>query len=219
MIRIRTNQARHGARRAKAFAALALAVLLGAGGTYVLAGDDAGMLDSGGGGDTVGSLPLMSSQPPGSGGTTIGIGIGPERPIATLTGPRDEVLAAILLAEPTGADGEARLFHLVNGEIRIEFYGRIRLLLDRQLLHDSPVHAGISVGSTFAGGLASYRVGGQLRAVEPLSIGPIDLRLRDLDDAGVLDQGLNWHAISLAQTHRVIDIEADGNLIELSQRD
>lgn len=216
MIRKRTNHAGHGARRAKGLAALALAVLLGTGGTYVLAGE---LLDSGGGGDTVGSLPLMSSQPPGSGGTTIGIGIGPERPIAALSGPRDDVLAAILVAEPTGAGGEARLFHLVNGEIRVEFYGRIRLLLDRQLLHDTPIRAEIHVGSTFAGGMAAYLVGGQLRAIEPLYLGVIDLRLSELDAAGVLDQGLNWHGVSLEQLHRVIEIEAGGNLIELNQRD
>ena len=86
------------------------------------------------------------------------------------------------------------------------------------------MRAEILVGSTFAGGIAQYRVGGQLRATSVLELGAKDLRMSELDQAGVLIQGLNWHGISplqigSQQIHRVIDIQTAGNLISIQQRD
>lgn len=219
MIRNRSIRTGRGALGARGLTALALAVMLGAG-QLVRAGDD--LLESGGGGDTVGSLPLTSWPPPPGDpgiGTPPSVEVGPATPIATLTGPREDVLATILSAHATGPDGEFRLLQLWNGEIRVEFYGRVTVVLDRQLVQTAPVRTEVLVGSTFVGGLAQYRVGGQLRAVEPLLLGAKDFRLRELDDAGVLVEGFNWHAISLQQVHRVIDIQAAGNLITIQQRD
>jgi hypothetical protein len=218
MNRNRSIETGQGARGARGLTALALAVLLGAG-QFVRAGDD-GASESGGG-DTVGSLPLLSSNGPPlgapGGGTTIEVG--PTMPIATLSGPREAVLAAILDAYPTGPDGQVRLIHLWDGEIRVEFYGRVCVVLDRQLIQDTPVRAEVVVGSTFAGGIAQYRVGGQLRATDVLELGAKDFRLSELDRAGVLVQGLNWHGVSPLFVHRVIAIQAAGNLISIQQRD
>jgi hypothetical protein len=52
-----------------------------------------------------------------------------------------------------------------------------------------------------------------LRAVQPLAIGESDMKLRALDNAGVLAQVLNWHAISPDHHHRVVEISAVGNQI------
>src|SRR5688572_1125188 len=119
---IGTGQCASGAR---ALAALALALSLGAGWMLVRAGDGA-HLESGGG-DTVGSLPLMAGPPPpecGAGGcgenSLHAVAIGPNKPMAILVGARQDVLAAILDAQPTGADGSYRLTFLPNDQLQVE---------------------------------------------------------------------------------------------------
>jgi hypothetical protein len=208
-----------GARGARGLAALAVAVLLGAGWMFVRAGDGAHF--DGGGGDTVGSLPLMSGPPPpeSGGGSVQTIGIGPETPIASLIGPRQAVFASILDAQPLGPDGAYRVVELSGDDVRVEFYGRVQVLIDRAAILDGKVRSEILVGTTFLGGIAQVHVGGVLRAVGPLTFGATDFKLKSLDEGGVLTLGLDWHAISLDHRHRVLAVRAAAGVIELEQRD
>ena len=205
-------------RGARAWGVLALVAAIGAGWLYAAAGSGSGEMFGGGGGDSVGTLPLMASPPEG-GSTEILPEINPATPIFTLFGDAAEVQSCIQTAFPTSSTGTYRWVEFENNQVRVEFYGRVHVVLDRAAFLASHVRGVIMVGTTFQGGLARILVGGQLRAVTPLAAGAIDMRLRALDNAGVLDQVFNWHAISPDHRHRVIEVSDVGNEIHIEQRD
>lgn len=199
--------------------ALALGLVLTVAARTLLAGE--GPLALGGtGGDTVGSLPMMSGPGGSQSEPDAPISqVGPERPAFALTGLESEVLAAIVDAFPTGPDGRFARIDLPDGRVRYEFHGRMSVLLNRSRMLLGTVRAQTVVGSTFLGGVAQVSVGGVPRATEALAIGIKDLRLQTLDNMGVLVQSLRWHAVSLQNAHRVLVIKSAGNQIRIDQRD
>lgn len=200
----------------------ATALIVGA----VWAGDGVPMSPSGSGagGDSVGSLPLRAGPPPPGGqSTSVGgshpgllLPSGPSRPIITLVGTPNELEALVFDAYGIGSP---ETVDLGKGLVRMEFHGRMTIELRRAELLTSLVSAQIVVGSSFHGGQAKLKVNDVFKAKQILTEGARDMRLRQLVQAGVVDQGLNWHAVSLQGAHRVLDFSDHGNLIRIQQRD
>lgn len=191
----------------------------------VWAGDGVPMSPSGSGagGDSVGSLPLQAGPPRGGQSTSVGgshpgllIPSGPSRPIFTLVGTPSELEALVFDAYGVGTIDTV---DLGNGLVRMEFHGRMTVELRRAELLTSLVSAQIVVGSSFHGGKAKLKVNDVFKAKQILTEGARDMRLRQLVQAGVVDLGLNWHAVSLQGAHRVLDFSDHGNLIRIQQRD
>ncbi|MBM3987674.1 MAG: hypothetical protein FJ294_06930 [Planctomycetes bacterium] len=183
---------------------------------------DSLMGPSGTGGDTVGSLPMMAPPPSSgidAGAVTPSNSIGPDRPAFALVGLESEVLAAIVDAYPTGPDGCFERVVLPNGRVRYLFLGHVDVLLDRAFMSTGRVRAQTVVGLPFVGGVATISVANIPRASEPLALGPKELKIQQLDAAGVLDQVFRWHALSLQSQHRVIYIKAVGTILRVEQRD
>lgn len=202
--------------------AFVLSLAMGLGALAFFSNADAPMSLGGTGGDTVGSLPMMSAPP--SGGTTgetssLSNTIGPDRPGFALVGLEAEVLAAIVDAYPTGPDGCFERVVLPNGRVRYQFLGRMNVLLDRAFMSTGRVRAHTVVGMPFVGGVATISVANIPRASEPLALGSKDLKIQQLDASGVLDQVFRWHAVSLQNRHRVIYIKTVGNVLRVEQRD
>lgn len=203
---------------------LALAFALACGlGVLGLRANETPMSSGGTGGDTVGSLPLNLMVPGAGNGETTATGTnaiaGPERPAFALTGMEGDILAAIVSAFPTGPDGCVAKYPLPSGRVRYEFYGRMTVVLNRARMLEGLVRGQTVVGYSFAGGVGSVSVGGIPRATEPLVVGIRDLQIPTLDSSGVLSQGLAWHAVSLANRHRVLYLNTIGNTIRVDQRD
>jgi len=199
-------------------------------GAFVLAlsllavgGDEAMFGGSGSGGDSIGSLPLTA---PGGGQSDGSIGeagapglIGPARPSIALTGREADLLAVLLNATPISADANYDVFELADGRLRLEFYGQLSLLLDRERLMTLPVIAQLRIGSTFQGGAATLSVAGEARGVQALPLGYLPLPLQQLSGAGVLPLGLEWRAQSLGGLVREIDVHQTGSVIHVVQHD
>ena len=165
------------------------------------------------GGDTVGSLPMLFAPPTPS-------ELGPEKPIVCLVGTDAEVHAAVRDAYATGMDaGYLRVALETPNQYRYEFYGRLVLELDRNLVQLRKVSVRTVVGQSFAGGMVQVRVNNVLRATQMLAAGSIDMRVSMLDAAGILEQGFNWHAISLAGDHRILVMSALGDEVKIEQRE
>ena len=190
----------------------------------VLIADDGG---SGAGGDTVGTLPLMSNPPPpppelispppgGPGAPGVMMPTGPATPILTLEGPVNEVQAMIVDAY---GDGGVYVRWLGNGIARFEFYGRDTVLLDRTLFQNSFVKARILVGSSFQGAIATIKVDDVVKSTRALVAGTLDTRLHTMTQTGLIDHGVIWHAESVQHVHAVLAIKGNANLIKLEQRD
>lgn len=201
---------------------LALVFALACGlGVLGLRANENPMSSGGTGGDTVGSLPL-NMMAPGTGDKSASGGsllAGPERPAFALTGMEADVLAAIVDAYPTGPDGCYAKYPVANGRVRYEFYGRMTVVLNRAWMLEGLVRGQTVIGYSFAGGVASVSVGGIPRATEALTLGIRDLQIPALDSTGILSQGLAWHAVSLANRHRVMYLSSIGNTIRVDQRD
>lgn len=216
----RPTRRRNGSVLALAFA---LVCSLGAGlvGVRGLMANENPMSSGGTGGDTVGSLPLSITAPGTGEKTATGSGqiAGPERPAFALTGMEGDILAAIVDAFPTGPDGAYAKIPLANGRVRYEFYGRMAVILKRENMLSGLVRGQTVVGYSFAGGVGTVSVGGLPRASEALVIGVRDLQIPALDSAGILTQGLSWHAVSLANRHRIVHLNSIGNTIRVDQRD
>lgn len=196
-------------------ATAALALILGTGALIADGGDGPSAFGGGGtGGDTVGSLPLLSIPPPGF------EEFGPDKPSLALTG-RDEDVRAVVADAYGLAEGACcvRVVTEIPETYRYEFFGRLVVLVDRGQFQERSVATHLLIGASFQGGLAEIRVGGQLRATQVLHEGLLDLRLRSLDNAGVLNLGLNWHAANVEGVHRVIAVKATNNLIKVEQRE
>lgn len=208
-------------RRNGAVLALSFALACGLG-VLGLRANENPMASGGTGGDTVGSLPMVVVVPGTEGqksGSGSGLIAGPERPAFALTGMESDVLGLIVDAYPTGADGAFARFPLASGRVRYEFYGRMTLVLDRARMLDGLVRGQTVVGYSFAGGVGTLSIGGVPRATEALVIGLRDLQVPALDASGVLTQGLSWHAVSLANRHRILHLNSVGNTIVIDQRD
>jgi hypothetical protein len=212
-------------RRNGGVLALALALVCGLGAGLVgigsLQANENPMSSGGTGGDTVGSLPLNMSAPGTGekGSTGSNLLAGPERPAFALTGMEGDILATIVDAYPTGPDGSYARYPLANGRVRYEFYGRMTLILNRSHMLEGMVRGQTVVGYSFAGGVASVSVGGIPRATEALVVGVRDLQVPALDSSGILTEGLAWHAVSLANRHRILYLSSIGNTIRVDQRD
>ncbi len=195
-------------------AVLGLVLALGTGALLAI-GDGASTSFGGGGtgGDTVGSLPMMFAAPSAP-------ELGPEKPIVCLVGTDAEVQAAVIDAYATAPDaGYVRVPLDIPNTYRFEFYGRLVLQLDRNIVQLRKIGVRTMVGTSFGGGLVQIRVNGVLRATQMLAPGSIDMRLSTLDAAGVLTQGVNWHAISLAGEHRILVMSALGDEVRIEQRE
>lgn len=178
---------------------------------------DGGASGSGAGGDTVGTLPLLS-QPPAplidpNGGIP---STGPATPILSLSGPLPELTGMIVDAY---GDGIVVLTWLGNGDVRFDFYGHATVILDRTRFLNSFIKAQITIGSSFQGALVKLTVNDVLRSTHALSAGTIDTRLRKMTQTGLVDQGVVWHAENAQHVHTVISFKGSGNLIKLEQRD
>lgn len=177
---------------------------------------------SGAGGDTVGTLPLMSNPPPppsplmAPGGSSSTAPTGPQTPILTLQGPLTELQSMIVDAY---GDGGVYVAFLGNGIARMEFYGHDTVLLDRTAYANSFVKAQISIGSSFQNALARISVNGVIRQTHVLHEGTIDTRLRQMSQTGLIDVGVVWHAESVNHLHSVLEFKGTGNLIKIEQRD
>ncbi|MCY3003906.1 MAG: hypothetical protein NTV21_19090 [Planctomycetota bacterium] len=211
-------------RRNGGVLALAIALVCGLG-VLGLRANENPMSSGGTGGDTVGSLPLNMMAPGAGAGTGDKASqgnnaiAGPERPAFALTGMEGDILATIVNAFPTGPDGSFAKYPLPNGRVRYEFYGRMTVILNRARMLEGLVRGQTVVGYSFAGGIGSVSVGGIPRTTEALVVGIRDLQIPTLDSAGVLSQGLAWHAVSLANRHRVLYLNTIGNTIRVDQRD
>lgn len=216
-------------RVAPAWIALSFALLLSAllsvtvARTLFAGGTDELML-GGSGGDSIGSLPL--NAPAGSstsvgelGGAGAATAIGPQRPSMVLIGREADLLAVLLDATPASIDANYDVHALADGRLRLEFYGQLSLLLDRERLMNTPVTAQIRIGSTFLGGVATLSVGGEARSVQALPLGYLPLPLQQLSSSGVLPLGLSWRAQSLGGLTRTLDVHQAGSVIHVVQHD
>lgn len=178
---------------------------------------DGGTSGSGAGGDTVGTLPLMS-QPPSplidpNGGL---IQTGPAAPILSLSGPLSELQGMIVDAY---GDGSVVLTWLGTGDVRLDFYGHDTVILDRTRFLNSFIKAQITIGSSFQGAIVKLFVNDVLRSTHALSAGTIDTRLRKMTQTGLVDQGVVWHAVNAQHVHSVMSFKGSGNLLKIEQRD
>jgi hypothetical protein len=196
---------------------LALALLAGFGlftGTLLA---DGGASGSGAGGDTVGTLPVMSNPPAPlidpNGGLPAS---GPAVPILSLSGPLSELKAMIVDAY---GEGYVVLTWLGNGDVRFDFYGHDTVILDRTRFLNSFIKAQITVGSSFQGAIVRLFVNDVLRSTHALSAGMIDTRLRKMTQTGLIDLGVVWHAENAQHTHSVMSFKGTGNLVKIEQRD
>lgn len=203
----------------RAWGALLTLLFLVWGGLSVLRGRSGETMFGGTGGDSIGSLPLMSAGGPGANGSLGENLVGPVRPAFSLTGTQEHLLAAIVEAFPTGADAGYAVVPLPDGRLRLEFYGRVTVVLDHARLMSTPVTGQIRIGSSFQGGVASLEVGGQIRQVQALPLGLLPLPLQQLSSSGVLQLGMVWHAVSLQSAHRVLEIKKIGERVRVEQRD
>lgn len=202
-------------------AAAASCLVLGAlGWSY---GDIPAAFGGGGGtsGDTVGSLPMMAA--PGSGDVgvleTSPVDAGPAVPSFALMGEEQDILDMIIDAYPTGPGGGFERIPIGATRARYVFSGRLTVLIDRAKFASGSVRAEILTGASFNGGLASIAVGGTVRAQQILLQGVKDMRLKSLDAAGVLAEGLTWHGVSLDDQHRIVAVKALNNVLRVDQRD
>ncbi len=190
----------------------------------VFAGGTDALRFGGSGGDSIGSLPLTA---PGGGSNPAGehgeagapSTVGPQRPSLVLTGREADLLAVLLDATPASPDANYDVFALADGRLRIEFYGQLSLLLDRERLMTTPVTAQIRIGSSFLGGVATLSVSGEVRSVQALPLGYLPLPLQQLSSSGVLPLGMKWRAQSLTGLTRTLDVHQAGSVIHLVQHD
>lgn len=204
--------------------ALLVGTVLTVGAVWASDGTPLAPSGSGAGGDSVGSLPLRAGPPrPGAQSTSAGgahpgllMPSGPSRPILTLVGTQSELDALVFDAYGVGSINS---IDLGNGLVRMEFHGHITVELRRAELLTSLVSAQIVIGSSFHGGKAKVKVNDVVKSKQILTEGARDMRLRQLVQAGIVDQGLNWHAVSLQGVHAVLDVSDQGNLIRIQQRD
>jgi len=196
---------------------LALTLLAGLGSLTGALIADGGASGSGAGGDTVGTLPLLSLPPaplidPDGGETATG----PATPILTMSGPIAELQGMIVDAY---GDGGVVLTWLGNGNGRFDFYGHDTVILDRTRFQNSFVKAQIAIGSSFQGALVKISVNDVVRATHAASAGTVDTRLRKMTQTGLVDLGVVWHAESAQHVHAVLSFKGSGNLIKIEQRD
>jgi len=219
---LQTNPSRAASRRVRAaIGALSLTLVAGWAALHALAGET--MMGGGGGtgGDSIGSLPqaLTASGGTGPAFTDGEATFGPAAPAFSLVGAESDILAAIVDAFPTGVGGSYAVIPVEGGRVRYEFYNRVTLLLDLDRLMTTPVMSQIRIGATFQGAAATLAVGGQVRATQALPIGALPLPLQNLAAAGVLNQGLLWHAVNNAHQHRILELKQLGGVLRIEQRD
>jgi hypothetical protein len=203
-----------------ALAAFALVLVAGLVGRAVWASGQAGEAMAGGtGGDSIGSLPLTAP-----GGVTAEGGLSPSivgllRPSFALVGSEADLISVLLDATAHGPEAGYCAFALPDGRVRLEFYGRLTLLLAQERLMTKPVTAHVRVGSSFLGGVATLSVGGEPRGAQVLPIGFLPLPLQQLSSSGVLPLGMEWSATAPGGLRRVLDVRQVGALIRVDQRD
>lgn len=187
------------------------------------AGEDE-TLFGGSGGDSIGSLPMVApggpSQPESASATGPFQTVGPLRPAATLAGSPADVLAVVLSVTAVGPDACYSVTNLADDRVRVEFYGRLDLVLDRNRLCTLPVNCQIRIGSTFQGGTAQISVAGEPRSIQALPLGLIPLPLQQLSNSGVLSLGMQWRARSPdGSLQRLMNMSQVGAAIRIEQRD
>ncbi|MBL8804128.1 MAG: hypothetical protein JNN27_19140 [Planctomycetes bacterium] len=203
---------------------LALAALLSLTCALIGRAGEEDILFGGSGGDSIGSLPMVApggpAQPESASSTGPIQTVGPFRPSVTLAGSAADVLAVVLSVSAAGPDACYAVVNLPDGRIRVEFYGRLDLVLDRNRLSTLPVNCQIRIGSTFQGGTAQIFVAGEPRSIQALPLGLIPLPLQQLSNSGVLLLGMQWRARSPeGSLQRVLNVTQSGAVIRLEQRD
>lgn len=200
-----------------------VALCLGLATSVLVAAEEPRAFGGGGtGGDTVGSLPMMAGPNTGPvepSPDEVGVHSGPAQPSFSLVGAEESIQALIIDAYPLGVDASFERVPLANGNVRYQFNGRMGLVLDRTLVAAGAARAEIVTGTSFHGGVAQLSVAGHVRAQQALLAGAQDMRLATLDQCGALAKNFVWHAISLADIHRVIAVKAVANQIRIEQRD
>jgi len=187
------------------------------------AGEDE-TLFGGSGGDSIGSLPLVApggpAQPESASSNGAVQTVGPLRPAVTLVGSPVDVLAVVISVTAAGPDACYSVINIADGRIRVEFYGRLDLVLDRNRLSTLPVNCQIRIGSTFQGGTAQISVAGEPRSIQALPLGLIPLPLQQLSNSGVLSLGMQWRARSPdGALQRLMNVTQLGAAIRVEQRD
>lgn len=173
---------------------------------------------SSGGNDTIGSLPSTKgpgTQPGGQASGASGQTV-QELPRLVLTGRLDDLRRMIV--DASGA-GSVQVEELEGGLVRLAFHGDVAVTLDRRLAQTSFVSAQVEIGPGFAGGLATFSVGGRPAAVQPLTLVGIDLRLQHALKAGLLERGLELATLApqTAMPQRTFVLRSNGDLLRIQQ--
>jgi hypothetical protein len=165
-----------------------------------------------GGGDAIGSLPLVPQVPAGGSSSSQ---YAP--PSFTLEGSLPHILALVVDAQGTG---HAELEALGFNNVRIQFYGSVTLTLDRTLVSQLPVRTGLDLGTDFGGGVAVFSMNHHRLATQVLPPHYLAIPLKNLDQAGVFDQGqLSVHSISPTHKHHRLEMWAAANTLVVQARD
>lgn len=160
-----------------------------------------------GGGDAIGSLPFQNLNPESLGGGLV--------PSIVLEGPTLDAIRNVVV-DATG-EGYAELFDNGAEGVRVELQGRVTLIVDRNLLHDSGVTFGLDVTQNFQCGIAVItQFNHPLRTVNLPAAGDFGIPLEMLSNSGALDTGgLAVHSFNPAKKHHVLDLSGSGGTLRL----
>ena len=169
---------------------------------------------AGGGSESVGSLPAMSSSGPGTGELMLS-----RMPVrVVLQGRQDELRAVLLQARLSGQLHEPVWTALsVPGMAQVTFVGPFELTLDRRALEASFVTAKVEFGAPLFGGAVHLTAGGR-RSDRAITSRQLDLHLQQLSWSGLLDQGVALQVLSPAKQSSRVSISAEGGKILLSHQ-
>jgi len=172
-----------------------------------------GQVMSGGGSESVGSLPLTGNAGPGAVSPSL------PRPLFALVleGRETELRAVVrsLYALGTPGQGSWKWTSLeVPGTARLTVEGPVEVALDRRALEHSFITVSIQLGTSFGGGAVHVSAGGlrSLRAVGSLEI---DLHLQQLSWTGLADQGVVFQAVGPTQARSRLNISATTTRVSL----
>jgi hypothetical protein len=170
--------------------------------------------NAGGGSESVGSLPAMSSSGPGTGELTLS-----RMPVrVVLQGRQDELRAVLLQTRLSGQVHEPVWTALsVPGMAQVSFEGPFELTLDRRALEQSFVTAKIEFGAPLYGGAVHLTAGGR-RSDRAITSRQLDLHLQQLSWSGLLDQGVVLQVMSPTKQSSRVSISAEGGKILLTQQ-
>lgn len=196
--------------------ALSALLLVGAGAAAVgLANAGKAPPPSGGGGDSVGSLPAMGGSPydgDPSGKTNEGA-----LPRLALIG--DEAQVRALIADAAGV-GRAVIFHLDTfGKVEVVFFGQVSVWLDRAAVELGNVQVQLEVSPVFGTCVESISISGKTVQRATLPAGDVSLDLAALSNSGSLEKGeLRMKLVNAKKVTQIFDITTGDRTIRIDQR-